>query len=84
MNIWDCIKVTYELSLIANQTFSFTKKDGRYIMAFGKLEVGSILDVVIETETKKEYISTVSSACELLRSKVFIVNPALTHSRNTL
>ena len=89
MNIWDCIKVTDELGELTDQCFEFTKtyckgSQGKYVLAFGPLKLGDTLDVVIETDTKKEYISIVSSACELVKSQVFVVNPALTHSRNTL
>tara|TARA_Y100001970_G_scaffold283756_1_gene399696 strand:+ start:363 stop:641 length:279 start_codon:yes stop_codon:yes gene_type:complete len=92
MNIWDCIKVTDELGELTDQCFVFTKtypedvagSHGKYVLAFGPLKLGDCLDVVIETDTKKEYISIVSAACELVKSQVFVVNPVLTHSRNTL
>ena len=94
MNIWDCIKVTDELGELTDQCFEFTKtypedvagSHGKYALAlrYNSPKVGNSFDVIIESDTKKEYISIVSAACELVKSQVFVVNPALTHSRNTL
>ena len=88
MNIFDCINITDELGELTDQCFEFTKtypegvagSHGRYALTlrYNSPKVGNSFDVVIKTDTKKEYISVVSAACELVKSKVFVVNPVLT------
>jgi hypothetical protein len=89
MNIWDCIKVTDELGEVTNQCFEFTKatcpedmagSHGKYALAlrYNSQKLGDSFDVIIKTDTKKEYISIVAAACELVKSKAFVVNPVLT------
>lgn len=83
MNIFDCINITDELGELTDQCFEFTKTyegvAGRYALTlrYNSPKVGNSVDVVIKTDTKKEYISVVSAACELVKSKVFVVNPVL-------
>ena len=89
MNVFDCINVTDELGELTDQCFEFTKtypedvagSHGIYALAlrYNSQKLGDSFDVGIKTDTKKEYISIVSAACELVKSKVFVVNPALTH-----